>query len=495
MPRGQVINIKLAVEPAFAQKMVGKCPTGVGRQPVCGGLDRRWRPVLSSVPRGATVRDLRGRIEDQFGLLYPTYSLHYLDDGELNERSTLRREHIDDGATLTLRLWSNWAALLVAAAGGTREDTEVVLQEIDDDSGSEEWRRRRCWVALFLACHLGHFELCCRLLETGWADVNAQRPSTSACSLLDRTPLHAAAAAGQWRCMCLLLEQGAAVALRDANGRTAQALASANKRLLCERSLKFCAWNWQKAKLSEEQASESAETRAMFERLAAARRAHQFADSALSTWLRGDLQRLYMAEVTNPSPLPPGDCAPASTLVINSRCASRMSTTPTRRLPDRSKSVMSRSLPVSPMRALPQGRMQIQGWHQQSRASPKAEQQDVEDDIELGKEDEGIDREKSTDDQSCSGSERSNSENKDQSPSKVNWRFSRYTCFDPQRARYLVPSGWALRCFSESGLRRGLHIRKEVLPRPPSLEPPRAHSSMSQRRPTSGEREKLLRHR
>lgn len=232
------------------------------------------------------ISALRKKIEQDYGILPEMYFLTYLDADPLDEDSTLHDHFVVNGATMTLRPWKIWRDLLENAFLGNIEPTLKTM----NITGSSGWNKHCAWCALYIAAHQGHELMIARLLKVTSVPINAQSP----CGW---TALHAAAKMGRWKTLCILLDKGADVRIKNADGHTAYVLSKAFEQKKCENSLNFCQWNLQKHLTVQER---SREYDASNERRMAERRSHLFSDSTLSTWRRGTRGQMYMAQLPNP---------------------------------------------------------------------------------------------------------------------------------------------------------------------------------------------------
>ena len=163
---------------------------------------------LKGLKRGSCVKGLKTRIEQQAGILPHTYYLTYLDAAPLQEDRTLHDLEIVSGAVLRAVAWRLWQELVASTVRGAVRQCCEELRAIGD-RGDEPWQNYCAWCSAFTAAHGGHHVLLAELLK-GWPAlaVNAQSPS-------GWTGLHAAAAMGRWKTLCILLDHGADVTVRD----------------------------------------------------------------------------------------------------------------------------------------------------------------------------------------------------------------------------------------------------------------------------------------
>lgn len=241
---------------------------------------------LDGVSSRSTIGELKTRIEQDVGLLPEMYALTYLDAMPLEDSVPLRDHYVVSGATLVARIWRIWQDLANYAYIGNVAKTLASA----DVTSSSDWSGHCAWSALYIAAHRGHHILVAELLQSTGAAVNAQSPS-------GWTALHAAARSGKWKVLCILLDQGADVRIKDDRDHTAFNLARHYRHKQCENSLNFCQWNLQKHFIIQEREK----TRNVeLSRRMAERRAHLAQDSALTTWLHGYQGQIYMVHIGNP---------------------------------------------------------------------------------------------------------------------------------------------------------------------------------------------------
>lgn len=242
---------------------------------------------LPSLPAYTKIASVKTSIEHHLGLLSETYYLTYLDTAPLENCKTLLELDAIDGCTFELRTWRLWGDLVDACHCNS---TDRCL-EYPGIRGTTDWNKRCAWSALFMAAHRGHHIMVSNILERTSVDVNRQSQCTG------WSPLHAAARAGMWKALCVLINHSADVKIADGKGVTAFDLARefGNKR--CEDTLGFCQWSLQKHSLVQERKSDYSAAKA---REIASRQGHQFRDSTLKNWLGGPRGQLYMSQIPNP---------------------------------------------------------------------------------------------------------------------------------------------------------------------------------------------------
>lgn len=233
------------------------------------------------------IRSLKSKLDREFGLLPEMYHLSYLDAAPLEDNTSLSSHDVISGATLTLRPWSSWEDLLKAAYLGNIVDCFECSVNI---AGSSPWSKYCAWTALYIASHQGHHTLVARLLERTQLAINMTSP-------YGKTALHAAAGAGHWKTMCVLLDNGADVRIKNEEGQTAFDLSRKHGHKNCEDSLNFCQWNLQKHHITKERKFDYDASNA---RQKAMREAHMHADSSLSPGLRGTQGQIYLVHTINP---------------------------------------------------------------------------------------------------------------------------------------------------------------------------------------------------
>lgn len=241
---------------------------------------------LPKLPVHTKIAAVKVAIEHHLGIPPETYYLTYLDAAPLDGHRTLSELDAIDGCTFDLRTWKLWADLMEACHCNS---TERCLA-YPGICGTTEWNKRCAWSALFMAAHRGYYLLVSNILEHTSVDINRQSAS-------GWTALHAAARAGAWKALCVLINNGADVRVTDGNGRTAFDLAREFGNKKCEDTLGFCQWSLQKYKIVQDRKSEYSAAKA---REAASRQGYQFSDSTLKTWLGGPRGELYMSQIPNP---------------------------------------------------------------------------------------------------------------------------------------------------------------------------------------------------
>lgn len=245
------------------------------------------RLCLNGLTSQTKLNTLKTRLDKDAGLLPEMYSLSYLDAAPLEDESTLEDNDVISGATLQLQPWRSWMDLLRAAYLGDIKECFACSVNV---SGNSSWNKYCAWVALYIASHRGHHVLVAKLLECNSLAIN----TLSSCG---RTALHAAARSGHWKTLCVLLDNGADVRIKDSTQSTAFDLARQYGHKKCEDSLNFCQWNLQKHHITKERKTDYDASNA---RRASRRVAHQYADSSLVPGFRGTQGQVYMVHTPNP---------------------------------------------------------------------------------------------------------------------------------------------------------------------------------------------------
>ena len=241
---------------------------------------------LSGIYHKMKVAELKNIIEQEVGLLPEMYYLTYLDDAALTDTSTMADNDIVINATLTVKPWRMWIALLTQAYKGNILKSIHIAHSME---GSVADKKHFAWVALYIAAHRGHFRLVAELLKECLIGINASSPT-------GWTALHAAARKGHWGVLCVLLDKGGNIQIKDKDGRTPFDIARQYNKKKCEQSLNFCDWNYQKYKVDVERKFEYDARKA---RDVACRRTHMAFDSSLKTWLNGAYCQRYMVHLPN----------------------------------------------------------------------------------------------------------------------------------------------------------------------------------------------------
>ncbi|XP_064393433.1 uncharacterized protein LOC135340937 [Halichondria panicea] len=245
------------------------------------------RPCLQEISGQTKIKSLKNRLDKDFGLLPEMYHLSYLDAAPLEEDTCISRHDVITGATLTLTPWRIWEDLLKAAYLGNISDCFECSVNI---TGQSSWSKYCAWTALYIASHQGHHILVAKLLERTHLAINTTSP-------YGRTALHAAAKGGHWKTLCVLLDNGADVRIKDDDNKTAFDLSRKYSHKKCEHSLNFCQWNLQKHHIVRERELDYDAGNA---RRKAGREAHMYADSTHSPGLRGTQGQIYMYQTPNP---------------------------------------------------------------------------------------------------------------------------------------------------------------------------------------------------
>ena len=166
------------------------------------------RMTLCRLKPSSSVALLKTRLEQEVALLPHTYHLTYLDACPMEHGGTLHEQNLADGALLKAVAWRLWRELVVAALLG---DAKRCCEELRTMAarGDQQWGDYCAWCAMYMAAHSGHYVLLSELFKERPAlAVNGQSPS-------GWTALHAAAAMGRWKALCVLLDHGADVRLKD----------------------------------------------------------------------------------------------------------------------------------------------------------------------------------------------------------------------------------------------------------------------------------------
>lgn len=249
-------------------------------------LDSR-RLCLEGLTTQTDIKTIKLRLDEDSGLLPELYYLSYLDAAPLEDDSCLGNHDVVAGATLRLCPWRLWTDLLRAIYLGDSKECLACSLNIAGDS---VWSRHCAWVALYVASSRGQHLLVAKLLEHTSLAINTQTSS-------GRTALHAAARVGHWKTLCVLIDNGADVRIKDNDNKTAFDLARHYGHKKCENSLNFCLWNLQKHQITGERRFDYDARKS---RRTATREAHQYADSSLVLGLNGTQGQRYVVHTPNP---------------------------------------------------------------------------------------------------------------------------------------------------------------------------------------------------
>lgn len=250
--------------------------------------------TVKNVTISMTVDALKINLEIIAGIPKPLQRLMYLDEGDMEDNSTLQHHDIVSGAKITMTIWRTWMHLLQACVKG--ELDKVIKLGVTPDSDyrdpnstfmsekkREEWFFERQSVALYVAAHRGHVDIIKQLISAG-ADVS----KTTKCG---RTALHVAAAVGQDACVDLLLKYGAGELIKteDNLGKTPLLLASEWGHKSSERRLFLFQWQ---VRASQMKTNSNRNNKDLM--------AHQMFDSSLKTHLHGSRSQIYFSNVLPP---------------------------------------------------------------------------------------------------------------------------------------------------------------------------------------------------
>ena len=174
--------------------------------------------VSLELPNGALVKvkglrmetkvaTMKTRIEQEAGVLPHTYTINYLDSAPLENHQTLFELDVVPGARLRVATWRLWHDTLVATLQGDQKQCLSELRALSE-KGDAQWKANCSWCVLYTAAHRGYYELIHKLTSSSMVSLNAQSP----CGW---TALHAAAKMGRWKALCVLINSGADVRIRD----------------------------------------------------------------------------------------------------------------------------------------------------------------------------------------------------------------------------------------------------------------------------------------
>lgn len=251
-----------------------------------GGEDTEMRLMLSDVDLQASVGEVKVLIEEDLGILRDAYCLSYLDNAPLEESTRLCDHDVVEGASLRIQVWRTWTQLLKGAMTGDITDCFSASVNI---AGSSDWSKYSAWAVLYTAAHRGHHYLVAELLRKTKLAVNKKTGS-------GWTALHAAARMGRWKVLCIMVDNGAHVKIKNNYNETAFDLSRKHKHKKCENSLSFCRWNLQKHRIVQER---KLEYDAANERRSCSRQSFQTIDSSQKIDFRGTQGQLYRAHTPN----------------------------------------------------------------------------------------------------------------------------------------------------------------------------------------------------
>ncbi|XP_046328632.2 ankyrin repeat, SAM and basic leucine zipper domain-containing protein 1-like isoform X1 [Haliotis rufescens] len=244
---------------------------------------------LKNVYSDMKISELKDYMEFATGIPINMQRISYLDEGDLLEHMDIRSNDIVPGATLLMRVWSQWRDLLEAVAANDDEwvfslgvthpsDYKTPNSEYMIKRSRRAWYEERAFVALCIAAHRGHDKLCAKLIQAG-ANLNGTSP-------LGRTALHVAAAQGHGHIVDLLLEKGANIDAEDDDGNNALTIADKFGHKSCERHLFLFRWQQRAKKLRPSRQVPL--------------KPHQYYDSKFPVWVEGGQCQLYLTNIAPP---------------------------------------------------------------------------------------------------------------------------------------------------------------------------------------------------
>lgn len=245
--------------------------------------------ALEDVYNDMTIAQLKDDLEFATGVPVSIQRLSYLDDGELQDHTTVRGNDFVPGSTVQLRVWPMYEELIEAIVANEIDrvfrlgvtnpsDYHTPASDYMTKRSRKAWLQERAFIALCLAAHRGHEELAVRLIENG-AEINRKTPT-------GKTPLHLASARGHGELVNTLLHNGADINAEDENGNTALSVAERFGSKVCSRYLFQFQW--------QERAKDIRPSKKvpLF--------AHQYHDSSFPVWKRGAGAQIYVQKILRP---------------------------------------------------------------------------------------------------------------------------------------------------------------------------------------------------
>nr|CAB3221802.1 ankyrin repeat domain-containing protein 60 [Phallusia mammillata] len=257
-------------------------------------VETNERFPVKRVSSSTKIHELKIRLELIAGIPTHLQRIMYLDQGDMEDNSTLRHHDVVTGASLTLNIWKSWSSLIRACARGHIADVMDLGVTIDSSFRNpniehmDPEARKKCFlsraaIALYVAVHRGHLSLIKELLKTG-VDIGATTKN-------GRNILHVAAANGQDKCIELLLANGAGhlINATDDLGETPLQTACLWGQKACEGRLFL--FQWRKRAGTMKSMTLLTQDQLM---------AHQLFDSSSKTWLYGDQSQMYQSQILPP---------------------------------------------------------------------------------------------------------------------------------------------------------------------------------------------------
>ncbi|XP_076810225.1 uncharacterized protein LOC143452954 [Clavelina lepadiformis] len=249
---------------------------------------------VHNVSSSTKIIDLKIKLELIAGIPTHLQRIMYLDQGDMEDNSTLRHHDVVSGARLTMHVWNSWSSLLRASVKGNIKDVMALGVTADSDfhnpntdqmtpAARKEWFLTRSAIALYIAAHRGHTSLMKALIQSG-VDVAAETKH-------GRNALHVAAASGEEQAVDVLLENGAGhlISKEDFLGETPLQTSATWGHKSAERKLFLFQWRKRAGKMKKISLVSSNELMA-----------HQLFDSTSSTWLYGKQSQLYHSNILPP---------------------------------------------------------------------------------------------------------------------------------------------------------------------------------------------------
>lgn len=240
------------------------------------------------------IDTLKMQLEVIAGIPKRLQRLMYLDEGDMEDTSTLQHHDIVSGAQITMTVWRAWKHLIQACVKGEIEQVMELGVTADssyrDPNSSfmtpnkrKEWFLERQWVSIFVAAHRGHVDIVKRLISAGADFENATK--------CGRTVLHIAAAAGRDSCIDLLLSYGAGklIKMEDKFGQTPLQMAASYGHKSSERRLFLFQWQVRATKMKTGRVTTDKDLMA-----------HQMYDSSLKTHMSGCHCQMYRTSILPP---------------------------------------------------------------------------------------------------------------------------------------------------------------------------------------------------
>jgi len=275
---------------------------------------------LHFISNQMTIRNLKVILELRTGLPVQLMKLTFLDQGVMDDLTTLKQHDVVSRARLKLYVWDLWTDLVRAVA--KNQSAAVFREGVCESMGFEnantrqmtperrkEWFKTRAFVSLLISAHFGHRALVQELLDAG-ANVLGKTKN-------GRNILHIAAANGKNKCIEALLKLDIAELIEEKDSKGETPITSASHNKSASKLLNMFQWNRRTANVVRNMKKPSADNLM----------AHQVHDSK-KTWLSGPYKQRYHSKITAVQEYRGTDLSSKKSDLYERRLKSKKSTAP-----------------------------------------------------------------------------------------------------------------------------------------------------------------------